>query len=252
MNLQHKQLILEKVKIHYALAHPCIVRLYAAIGDENYVYHLMEYLPGGDLFEMLSTVGALPEQMAKRYAAQLILAVDFLHSRQILHNDIKPENLLIDSVETIKLTDFGMASFQYQTEEKIPGKPSIINGTPQYMAPETILKRIHGRGTDWWSVGICIYEMLTGSLPFDITDSDSTIIIFKKILRSNLVIPDYIDSLAADLINRLLCMNPEQRLGKCGAVEVREHKWFSGTDWNSIWKSNKNVDFVRKLELEQE
>jgi len=245
LNEEHKGELIKKSNMQKIASHPSIVKLYCSFHDDKFVYHIMEYLPGGDLFEMVSTIGALPESMAKRYISQLILAVEFLHNHHILHNDIKLENLLLNNVETVKLTDFGLAS--YETDER----SVAINGTPEYMSPEIILRKPHGKGADWWSVGICIFEMLTGHLPFDMNDSDSTMVTFKKILQSELIIPDTINPLAADLILHLLTVDYQKRLGsgEHGSNDIKNHKWFSDTEWNSVIMNDMDgIHFVRKLQ----
>jgi len=145
-NGDHKESILKRSRLHQMSIHSSIVRL-----DDKFVYHVMEYLPGGDLFEMVSTIGALPVNVTKRYIVQLILATEFLHNHHILHNDIKLENLLLDSVDTVKLTDFGLAT------DNLDGRSLTINGTPEYMSPEIILRTSHSEAADWWSVGICLF-----------------------------------------------------------------------------------------------
>jgi len=239
--------LLEKTQMQKAVSHPCVVKLYTGASDERYVYHIMEYLPGGDLFEMVCTVGALPEKLTRKYTSQLILAVEHLHSKHILHNDIKLENLLLDNVDRVKLTDFGLATYEYD-----PKKARTINGTPEYIAPEIILDKSSTRASDWWSVGVCIFEMLTGFLPFDMKDSDPTHVTFQKILQSTLVIPDVITPLAADLLLRLLQVDNSKRLGSGlqGAADIMKHPWFSEINWGTIAneQSSLTVNFVRSLD----
>lgn len=245
LNAQHKQILIAKGNIQKLASHPSIVKVYATYDDDHYVYQIMEYLPGGDLFEMVSAIGPIPEQMAKCYAAQLVLSVEFLHSKGILHNDIKLENLLLDNVNILKLTDFGLATSEFEAT------PEAINGTPEYMSPETILTKNHSRVTDWWSVGVCIFEMLTGNLPFNMNDTDSTLVTFQKILQSKLVIPNTINSVAADLLFRLLTVDSSSRLGSGinGSHNVKSHPWFSDIQWENVLnEQGSGVQFVRKLE----
>eukprot|EP01118_Nematostelium_gracile_P017372 TRINITY_DN7396_c0_g1_i1.p1 TRINITY_DN7396_c0_g1~~TRINITY_DN7396_c0_g1_i1.p1 ORF type:complete len:246 (+),score=38.32 TRINITY_DN7396_c0_g1_i1:28-738(+) len=226
--------------------HPCIVRLYHSFSDVKFVYHIMEYLPGGDLFDMISSIGPLPENLTKRYAAQLILAVEFLHSKHILHNDIKLENLLLNNVNVLRLTDFGLAS----TEDAQESPSQSINGTPEYMSPETIIKKMRSRSTDWWSVGICIYEMLTGALPFNLSDSDEPMVTLQKIVHGRLSVPDFVSALATDLLIRLLAANFRERLGTNSSEDIKSHKWFADISWDSILHESNStgVHFVRKLD----
>jgi len=244
LSAEQKDILLRKSKMQNLSSHPLIVKLFLSFSDDKYLYHIMEYLPGGDLFEMVSTIGAVPEMMAKLYVSQIILAVEFLHNNHILHNDIKLENLILDNIDTVKLTDFGLATYEFEPP------PTSINGTPGYMAPEIILRRNHGPEADWWSVGICIFELLTGTLPFDINDADSTLATFQKIIKSNLKLPRNLNPVATDLIKRLLTVDNQIRLGagKNGTPSIKSHAWFSDVDWTSVHSQQvPGVHFVRNL-----
>ena len=127
--------------------------------DERYLYLMLEYVPGGELFTYLRTVQNLKSEDARFYAAQVTLMFEYLHDRNIVYRDLKPENLLIDIKGNLKLTDFGFAKV-------IDKRTYTLCGTPEYLAPEILLQKGHGKPVDWWCLGILIYEMIVGIDPF--------------------------------------------------------------------------------------
>ncbi|KAJ3370826.1 Rho-associated protein kinase 2 [Allomyces arbusculus] len=215
-----------------------ITRLYASFQDDQHLYLVMEYLPGGDLISLLDTRddSIISEPEARFYMAELIVAVAELHQRHFAHRDLKPHNILIDKSGHIKLADFG-SCIQVPADGKIKSSTSV--GTPDYVSPE-VLDAQNGRGNgygiecDWWSVGIILYEVLCGDPPF-LTDSLSAT--YAKIQRhkGNIKFPDEVDLSpeVKDLINRLLTP-PETRLGRNGVAEIQAHPWFAGIDWTHV------------------
>ena len=140
-------------KILEEITHPFIVNLIGAFQDPYNLYLLLEYIIGGEFFSHLRKAGRFPNDTARYYAAQISLVFEHLHSLQILYRDLKPENLLLDKDGNCKVTDFGFA-------KKVEYRTWTLCGTPEYLAPETIRNKGHGKGVDWWSLGILIYEML--------------------------------------------------------------------------------------------
>jgi len=149
-----------------------------------------------------------------------------LHSKNIVYRDLKPENILLDSKGHVKLTDFGFAKV-------VPDRTWTLCGTPEYLAPEIIQSKGHGKAVDWWALGILIYEMLVGYPPFF---DDSPFKIYEKILQGKVEFPRFMDSAAKDLIRRLLTTDKMKRIGnlKSGAEDVKRMKWFKGVDWNEL------------------
>ncbi|KAL4641105.1 cGMP-dependent protein kinase 2-like [Arapaima gigas] len=209
---------------------PFIVRLFRTFKDEKYVYMLLEVCLGGELWSMLRDMGAFDESMARFCIGCVLEAFDYLHERGIVYRDLKPENLLLDSMGYVKMTDFGFA-------KKIgPGKKTwTFCGTPEYVAPEVILNKGHDFGADCWSLGILIFELLTGSPPFSGSDP---IKIYTMVLHGieKVDFPKRIGKRADDLIRRLCRLNPAYRLGnkKNGIVDIKKQKWFQGFNWDGL------------------
>eukprot|EP00824_Muranothrix_gubernata_P024788 TRINITY_DN749_c0_g1_i2.p1 TRINITY_DN749_c0_g1~~TRINITY_DN749_c0_g1_i2.p1 ORF type:complete len:377 (+),score=48.73 TRINITY_DN749_c0_g1_i2:149-1279(+) len=207
--------ILEKVK------HPFVVSLKEALQDPSRLYLFMDYCPGGDIFFHLSQCGRFGERKARFYTACLVLAFEELHKKNILYRDIKPENILIDSTGFPMLTDFGLS------KENVKKRTFSFCGTPEYLAPEIVMRGGHGKMADIWGLGAILYEMVTGFPPF--YEPDNRHLLMKKILEGDIVIPGYLSNDLRDLLTRLLCKNPEER---ATIEEIKNHKWFSSVDWN--------------------
>ncbi|KNE68218.1 AGC/DMPK/ROCK protein kinase [Allomyces macrogynus ATCC 38327] len=215
-----------------------ITRLYASFQDDQHLYLVMEYLPGGDLISLLDTRddSTISEPEARFYLAELIVAVAELHQRHFAHRDLKPHNILIDKSGHIKLADFG-SCIQVPADGKIKSSTSV--GTPDYVSPE-VLDAQNGRGNgygiecDWWSVGIILYEVLCGDPPF-LTDSLSATYAKIQKHKGDIKFPEEVDLSpeVKDLINRLLTP-PETRLGRNGVAEIQAHRWFAGIDWARV------------------
>ncbi|KAJ3383242.1 cAMP-dependent protein kinase [Entophlyctis sp. JEL0112] len=204
---------------------PFVVNLLSCIDDRN-VYMLLEYVVGGELFSHLRRAGRFSNDMTRFYAAEIVLAIEYLHERDIIYRDLKPENLLLDHFGHIKITDFGFA-------KKVNDRTWTLCGTPEYLAPEIIQSKGHGKPVDWWALGILIFEMLAGYPPFF---DDNPFGIYEKILEGKLVFPAHFDVNAKDLIKRLLTADRTKRLGnlKCGSDDIKKHRWFRGVDWNGL------------------
>ncbi|KAJ3415698.1 protein kinase A catalytic subunit [Chytridiales sp. JEL 0842] len=205
---------------------PFIVNLFCTFQDEKNVYMLLEYVVGGELFSHLRRAGRFSNDMTRFYASEIVLSIEYLHSMDIIYRDLKPENLLLDDKGHIKITDFGFA-------KKVEDRTWTLCGTPEYLAPEIIQSKGHGKPVDWWALGILIFEMLAGYPPFY---DDNPFGIYEKILGGKIVFPSHFDSAAKDLIKKLLTADRSKRLGnlKGGADDVKKHKWFRGVDWNGL------------------
>jgi serine/threonine protein kinase len=222
--------------------HPFIVRLHATFQDATYLYFLMEFVSGGELFTCIRRAARLSNRVAQFYTAEIVLALTYLHSCNIVHRDLKPENLLIDAQGHIKLTDFGFAKL-------VSDRTYTMCGTPEYIAPEVILSKGHSHGADWWSLGVLIFEMLTGQPPFT---SDTNHTVFEKILSTRPAYPAYMTPSARAIIDALLVIDVGHRLG-CGperGEEVKRHEWFAGVDWVAVLARNKEgpIRVVRALD----
>ncbi|OIW07258.1 hypothetical protein TanjilG_08373 [Lupinus angustifolius] len=251
----------------------CIVKLYFSFQDEEYLYLIMEYLPGGDMMTLLMRKDILTEDEARFYVGETVLAIESIHKHNYIHRDIKPDNLLLDKNGHMKLSDFGLCkpldcSNLQEKDFSIGGNRSgalqsdgrpvapkrtqqeqlqhwqknrrmlaySTVGTPDYIAPEVLLKKGYGMECDWWSLGAIMYEMLVGYPPFY---SDEPMLTCRKIVnwRTHLKFPEEarLSAEAKDLISRLLC-NVDQRLGTKGADEIKAHPWFKGIEWDKLYQ----------------
>uniref|UniRef100_A0A803LMP7 non-specific serine/threonine protein kinase n=1 Tax=Chenopodium quinoa TaxID=63459 RepID=A0A803LMP7_CHEQI len=251
----------------------CIVKLYCSFQDDEYLYLIMEYLPGGDMMTLLMRKDTLTEDEARFYVAETVLAIESIHKHNYIHRDIKPDNLLLDKYGHMKLSDFGLCKpldcrglqekdfsvgsnlsgalqsdgrpvapkrsqqeqlLHWQKNRRMLAYSTV--GTPDYIAPEVLLKKGYGMECDWWSLGAIMYEMLVGYPPFYSDDPMSTC---RKIVnwRHHLKFPEEarLSREAKDLICKLLC-NVEQRLGTKGADEIKAHPWFKGVDWDKLYQ----------------
>ncbi|KAI9193444.1 camp-dependent protein kinase [Polychytrium aggregatum] len=205
---------------------PFIVNLLCTFQDETNLYMLLEYVVGGELFSHLRKAGRFSNDMTRFYTAEIILAIEYMHSLDIIYRDLKPENLLLDDKGHIKITDFGFA-------KKVEDRTWTLCGTPEYLAPEIIQSKGHGKAVDWWALGILIFEMLAGYPPFF---DDNPFGIYEKILAGKIVFPSHFDPSAKDLIKKLLTADRTKRLGnlKAGSDDIKKHKWFRGVEWQVL------------------
>ena len=210
------------------LKHPFIVQLIGFnFDDPKYIYFILDYVQGGELFTLLRTKGTFPVPQAKFYIAHIITIFEYLHSKNIVYRDLKPENILINKNGYLKLTDFGFAKI-LENE-----KTYTLCGTPEYLAPEIILNKGHGKAVDWWTLGILLYEMLVGIDPFSDDDPMKT---YQKILKGKINFPKNINKDAKSLIKHLLTQDTTKRFGclKNGVKDILNHRFFEGFDWKNF------------------
>ncbi|KAI5863120.1 Pkinase-domain-containing protein [Durotheca rogersii] len=213
--------------------HPFLITLWGTFQDPRNLYMVMDFVEGGELFSLLRKSGRFPNPVAKFYAAEVTLALEYLHLRNIIYRDLKPENLLLDRHGHLKITDFGFA-------KRVPDKTWTLCGTPDYLAPEVVSNKGYNKSVDWWSLGILIYEMLCGYTPF--WDSGSPMKIYENILRGKVKYPPYVHPDAQDLLERLITPDLTKRLGNLygGSQDVKNHPWFSEVTWDRL--SRKDID----------
>ncbi|XP_038615299.1 ribosomal protein S6 kinase alpha-2 isoform X1 [Tachyglossus aculeatus] len=211
--------------------HPFIVKLHYAFQTEGKLYLILDFLRGGDLFTRLSKEVMFTEEDVKFYLAELALALDHLHGLGIIYRDLKPENILLDEEGHIKITDFGLSKEAIDHDKRAYS----FCGTIEYMAPEVVNRRGHTQSADWWSFGVLMFEMLTGSLPFQGKDRKETMAL---ILKAKLGMPQFLSLEAQSLLRALFKRNPANRLGAGldGVEEIKRHPFFITIDWNKLYR----------------
>jgi serine/threonine protein kinase len=207
--------------------HPFIVSARWSFQTERKIFLIMDYVPGGELFNRLRKKGHIREPDVRLYAAELVLAIDYLHSIGVIHRDLKPENILVDERGHLRITDFGLV------KEKMLGGATTQTfcGTPEYIAPEVIANRPYDHMCDWWSLGILIYELLSGVPPFIEQNMNK---LYRMILRDEMVFTPSFTPNAVSLIRGLCTKRPNERLGFGGAHEIKQHPFFTGIAWDQI------------------
>uniref|UniRef100_A0A7N6FDF8 cGMP-dependent protein kinase n=1 Tax=Anabas testudineus TaxID=64144 RepID=A0A7N6FDF8_ANATE len=209
---------------------PFVVKLYCTFKDNKYVYMLLEACLGGEIWSLLRDRGSFDEPTAKFCVGCVTEAFDYLHRKGVLYRDLKPENLMLDTEGYIKLVDFGFAK-----KIRCGQKTWTFCGTPEYVAPEIILNKGHNFSVDFWSLGILVFELLTGSPPFSGTDQMMTYTFILKGIEK-MDFPRKITKRSEDLIRKLCRRNPSERLGnlKNGITDIKKHRWFNGFNWEGL------------------
>jgi serine/threonine protein kinase len=226
---QAEHIIAEK-EILNSLMHPFIVNVYATFQDDVSLYFVLEYVIGGEFFTHLRKANRFSNDAARHFCASVVLVFEHLHSQNIIYRDLKPENLLLDRTGQLKICDFGFA------KQVDPASWTwTLCGTPEYLAPEIILNKGHGKAVDWWALGILLYEMLVGYPPFY---SDDRMVLYQNILGGRIDFPRHVSKHARDLISKLLQADLSRRLGNLrnGARDVRNHPFFRGFDWGALMR----------------
>ncbi|CAF1257574.1 unnamed protein product [Adineta steineri] len=223
------------------IKHPFIIRLHWTHHSEQFLYMLLDYIPGGELFTYMRKRGTFDLKSSLFYVSEITLAFEYLHSLQIVYRDLKPENILLDAEGHVKLVDFGFA-------KKILNKTFTTCGTPDYLSPELFKGTGHNKSTDWWSLGILLFEMLSGTTPFNPNQNESEIP--TRVLAGRISWPRIIEEPTKAFIKKLLIQNPEKRLGsgKHGSREVKDQPVFSIIKWDDVYARKLKPPIVPTLE----
>lgn len=211
-----RERVSREIHILKIIRHPNIIQLYEILEDDEKLYLIMEYTPGGELFDYIVSNQRVKEHEACKFFQQLTDGIEYIHKLHIVHRDLKPENLLLDHKMNIKIVDFGLSNL-YKQDQLL----KTACGSPCYAAPEMIAgKKYNGLQVDIWSSGVILYATLCGYLPFDDNDTQ---MLYKKIMRGEFSLPSFLSNNACDLIKNILNTNPQKRFS---IEQIRAHPWF--------------------------
>eukprot|EP00347_Sterkiella_histriomuscorum_P007156 403350050 len=233
--------IMEKIN------HPFIVKLHYAFQTPKKLYFVMDFLNGGELFHHIKTEGRFSEARTQFYTAEIFLALECLHQNDIIYRDLKPENVLLDSEGHIKITDFGLS------KQNVIGNHNTYTfcGTPEYLAPEIIQGKGHNKSADWWSLGLMVYEMLSGINPFKVRNKNK----FEKlqmITEEEIIMMPQFSDVAKSFLEGLLQKKPKDRLGFSSSNEIKEHQFFQSIDWEQLEKKLIKPPFKPRVNGEED
>lgn len=234
---------IEYIKTERTVLHgvrfPFSVHLNYSSHDNSYIYFIMPFVAGGEMFTHIGKLGKFTELQSKFYAAQVVLVLEYLHCIGLVYRDLKPENILIDHEGYLKITDYGSSKF-------VKTRTWSLVGTPEYLAPEIYYRKGYGNAIDWWALGVLIYEMSFGSSPFHSKDDTK---IVQNILKNNYRFPEYFSVDQRDIIHNLLQNDLSKRFGnlKNGANDIKNHKWFRQIDWFSLLKKQLQAPFLPEI-----
>ncbi|CAD8184548.1 unnamed protein product [Paramecium pentaurelia] len=231
LRLKQVDHIISEFNILKQIKHPFLIEMNGYTQDERYLYFVLEYIQGGELFTYLRNAGTVQNEEAQFYSAQVVLMFEYLHTKNIVYRDLKPENLLVQNDGYLKLTDFGFAKV-------VEDRTYTLCGTPEYLAPEILLNKGHSKPVDWWCLGIFLYEMLAGIDPFN---DEDPMAIYQKILKGKVKFPCNFDNEAKSLVKHLLEQDVTKRFGnlKNGVDDIKQHKWYETLNWKDL--------FIKKL-----
>lgn len=235
-----KTVKIEKQVLHM-MDHPNIIKLFCTFQDATNLYFALEFAPGGEMFDILTKYGPFTLEATRFYAAEIVNGLEYMHSLNIIHRDMKPENLILSRDMHLKITDFGTARILESGEDEIKDNSDLQQrkskqtfcGTANYVSPEVLNDGPCKIGSDLWALGCIIFQFLTGHHAFT---GDSDYLIFQKILHRKIDFPLNFPLDAKNLVEELLQINPEDRLGarKGGYSELKAHPFFAGIDWNTL------------------
>ncbi|PAV60676.1 hypothetical protein WR25_14434 isoform B [Diploscapter pachys] len=239
-----KEVIIQREEVAHTLTenrvlqrckHPFLTQLTYSFQTPYHLCFVMQFANGGELFTHLQKSGTFSEERTRFYGAEIVLALGYLHSLAIVYRDMKLENLLLDKDGHIKIADFGLC----KEEISFGDKTSTFCGTPEYLAPEVLEDNDYGRSVDWWGVGVVMYEMLCGRLPFYSKDHQK---LFELIMNGELRFPSKLSAEARTLLGGLLVKNPTDRLGggPDDALEICQQDFFRPIDWEKLY--NKEIE----------
>ncbi|XP_011162555.1 cAMP-dependent protein kinase catalytic subunit beta-like [Solenopsis invicta] len=223
-------------RILQSISFPFMVFMEFCFKDNSYVYMVLPFAQGGEMFTHLRRMGKFDESLARFYAAQVVLALEYLHHCSLIYRDLKPENILIQTTGYIRMTDFGFCKM-------VDGRTWTLCGTPEYLAPEVILSKGYGKAVDWWSFGVLIYEMNAGYPPFYAHDPMK---IYEKIVAGKYKFAHHFGEELRDILKNILQVDLTRRYGnlKDGSMDIKRHRWFQSIDWIEIYHQKVQPSFI--------
>ncbi|XP_022195555.2 cAMP-dependent protein kinase catalytic subunit 1 [Nilaparvata lugens] len=203
LSLEQVEHTLNEKKILQCLNYPFVVYMAFAFSDNSYLYFVLPFIIGGEMYTLLRKYKTFDEDLAKFYAGQVVLGLEYLHYLDLVYRDLKPENILIDGTGYIKITDFGFC-------KQLKGRTYTLCGTPEYLAPEIVLSRGYGNAVDWWSFGVLVFEMNAGFPPFQHKDP---MVLYDKIAAGRYKVPEHFSIGLRDFVKNMLQVDLSKRFG---------------------------------------
>ncbi|KAI1729789.1 protein kinase domain-containing protein [Ditylenchus destructor] len=244
MRNEVKHVMAERNVLLTNIHHPFLVSLHYSFQTKEKLYFVLDFLNGGELFFHLQKERCFSEQRARFYAAEIASALGYLHEKDIIYRDLKPENLLLDRLGHVVLTDFGLC----KEGIKLKDTTNTFCGTPEYLAPEVIRKKPYDRTVDWWCLGSVLYEMMFGLPPFYSKNQNE---MYEKTLNQPLSIPHTASPPARTILSQMLNKDRAERLGaKTDFDEIRDHIFFITIDWEKLLNREMKPPFVPKVRCE--
>lgn len=232
----YNNLILEK-QILERVEHQFVVKYVKTFKDESRIYILLEFIQGKTFYEVLRILNVVNMPKCKFYSCCLLLILEHLHSKGIIYRDLKPENIIVDKDGYLKLLDFGTAKILDKCKDN---RTYTVIGTPHYMAPEVILGKGYSFSADFWSLGVLIYEMLCGTLPFGKDSEDDPYTIYREVISGKFDYPSFINSECQEIMNDLLNSNISKR---SSSEKIKDHKWLVDVNWDNILSRKKSSPY---------
>ncbi|GJQ73041.1 hypothetical protein Trydic_g1673 [Trypoxylus dichotomus] len=245
VKLKQVEHTISEIRIMDCMHFDFLVQMEYFFKDNVYLYLVMPLINGGEMFTHLRMQRKFDETMAKFYAAQVILAFEYIHGMGIVYRDLKPENILIDKDGYLKITDYGFC------KKVDDARTYTLCGTPEYLAPEIIMSQGYNKSVDWWAIGILIYEMAAGYPPFFANDPMK---IYEKIVSGKFVCPQHFSKALKDLVSNIIQVDRTKRYGilKSGARDVKGHEWFKSMDWEALLQKKLKPSFKPKVSNESD
>ncbi|KAH8247300.1 hypothetical protein KR038_002012 [Drosophila bunnanda] len=233
--------VMSEKSVLRSMMFPNVVYLVASYKDFDNLYLVLPLIGGGELFNYHQKIRKFSEKQARFYAAQVFLALEYMHNCQLLYRDLKPENIMLDKHGYIKVTDFGFA-------KKVETRTSTLCGTPEYLPPEIIQSKPYGSSVDWWSFGVLVYEFVAGSTPFSPYSRD-VMVMYNKICEASYKMPSSFSAPLRHLIDHLLQVDLSRRFGNLsnGNRDIKDHEWFKEVEWIPMLNQTLTAPYVPNI-----